>query len=48
LRHRIDLSLISAAGLISDEHFTVDGTLLEAWASLKSSAEGQTGLAEAG
>jgi transposase len=23
------------AGLISDEHFTVDGTLLEAWASLK-------------
>ena len=25
-----------SAGLISDEHFTVDGTLLEAWASLKS------------
>lgn len=25
-----------AAGWISDEHFTVDGTLLEAWASLKS------------
>ena len=24
------------AGLFSDEHFTVDGTLLEAWASLKS------------
>jgi transposase len=24
------------AGLVSDEHFTVDGTLLEAWASLKS------------
>ena len=24
-----------AAGLVSDEHFTVDGTLLEAWASLK-------------
>jgi transposase len=24
------------AGLMSDEHFTVDGTLLEAWASLKS------------
>jgi len=24
-----------AAGLISDEHFTVDGTLLDAWASLK-------------
>jgi transposase len=25
-----------AAGLVSDDHFTVDGTLLEAWASLKS------------
>jgi transposase len=25
-----------AAALISDEHFTVDGSLLEAWASLKS------------
>jgi hypothetical protein len=25
-----------ANGLTSDEHFTVDGTLLEAWASLKS------------
>src|SRR6201992_3361993 len=25
-----------AQGLISDEHFTVDGTLIEAWASLKS------------
>ena len=24
------------AGLTSDEHFTVDGTLLDAWASLKS------------
>lgn len=24
------------AGLMSDEHFTVDGTLIEAWASLKS------------
>src|SRR5438105_11462113 len=24
------------AGLISDEHFSVDGTLMEAWASLKS------------
>ena len=30
------------AGLVSDEHFTVDGTLLEAWASLKSfQAKGQ-------
>jgi hypothetical protein len=26
----------SSGGLTSDEHFTVDGTLLEAWASLKS------------
>ena len=25
-----------AAGLLSNEHFTVDGTQLEAWASLKS------------
>ena len=25
-----------AKGLVSDEHFSVDGTLLEAWASLKS------------
>ena len=25
-----------ATGLMSDEHFTVDGTLIEAWASLKS------------
>src|SRR5205085_3466498 len=24
------------AGLLSDEHFTVDGTLLDVWASLKS------------
>ena len=24
------------AGLLSDEHFTVDGTLIEAWASQKS------------
>jgi transposase len=26
----------AAAGLLSDEHFTVDGTLIEAWASLES------------
>ena len=26
----------AAAGLLSDEHFTIDGTLLEAWASQKS------------
>src|ERR1700730_4229723 len=30
------LAAIKAEGLISDEHFTVDGTLLEAWASHKS------------
>jgi len=28
--------LARAAGLMSDEHFTVDGTLIEAWASQKS------------
>jgi transposase len=30
------LAAIKEAGLLSDEHFTVDGTLLEAWASQKS------------
>ncbi len=30
------LAAIKAEGLISDEHFTVDATLLEAWASHKS------------
>jgi transposase len=30
------LAAIRAEGLLSDEHFTVDGTLLEAWASQKS------------
>jgi len=30
------LAAIQADGLLSDEHFTVDGTLLEAWASQKS------------
>src|SRR4051794_10106258 len=30
------LAAINADGLLSDEHFTVDGTLLEAWASHKS------------
>jgi transposase len=28
--------LAAEGGLLSDEHFTVDGTLIEAWASLKS------------
>ncbi len=30
------LDQAKAAGLLSDEHFTVDGTLIEAWGSLKS------------
>jgi transposase len=30
------LAAVRAEGLLSDEHFTVDGTLLEAWASHKS------------
>jgi len=30
------LAQASAAGLVSDEHFSVDGTLIEAWASQKS------------
>jgi hypothetical protein len=30
------LKQAGAAGLLSDEHFTLDGTLIEAWASLKS------------
>src|SRR5690349_14602006 len=30
------LAQAQAKGLTSDEHFTVDGTLIEAWASLKS------------
>jgi transposase len=33
---RCILDQATAAGLLSDEHFTVDGTLIEAWASLKS------------
>jgi len=41
-----------SAGLTSDEHFTVDGTLLEAWASLKSfqpkDQEGKTPPDDAG
>ena len=37
------LDQASAAGLLSDEHFSVDGTLIEAWASQKKfSAEGHT------
>ena len=30
------VALAQQRGLMSDEHFTVDGTLLEAWASQKS------------
>jgi transposase len=43
LRHEVARRFFDAivgyardAGLLSDEHFTVDGTLIEAWASLKS------------
>jgi len=38
------------AGLLSDEHFTVDGTLIDAWASLKSfrMKAGQSGSSPAG
>jgi transposase len=37
-----------AAGLMSDEHFTVDGTLIEAWASHKSFQRKQDHDAESG
>jgi len=41
------LSIAQARGLVSREHFTVDGTIIEAWASLKSfkkkEAEGVAG-----
>jgi transposase len=33
---RLVLAQAREAGLVSDEHFTVDGTLIEAWASQKS------------
>jgi len=33
---RIIIEQARRAGLMSDEHFTVDGTLIEAWASVKS------------
>ena len=36
------------AGLLSDEHFTVDGTLIEAWASLKSFRPKETPPPEGG
>ena len=36
------------AGLLSDEHFTVDGTLIEAWASMKSFRPKDTPPPEAG
>src|ERR1700752_5125088 len=37
------LAAIKDEGLLSDEHFTVDGTLLEAWASHKSFQPKDTG-----
>jgi transposase len=43
LKHQVSAAFFDAVldearglGLLSDEHFTVDGTLLESWASLKS------------
>jgi len=36
----------AASGLLSDEHFTVDGTQLEAWASLKSFTRRDAGRRE--
>jgi transposase len=36
----------AAAGVLSDEHFTVDGTQLEAWASLKSFTRRDAGRRE--
>src|SRR3990172_7559511 len=44
------LGKIRQRGLVSDEHFSVDGTLLEAWASQKSfqKKDGSGGEAEAG
>lgn len=39
------LAAIKADGLLSDEHFTVDGTLLEAWASHKSFKPKKSGAA---
>jgi transposase len=32
----LTVGMAEKAGLLSDEHFTVDGTLIEAWASMKS------------
>jgi transposase len=34
------LNLPQVRGLLSSEHFTVDGTLIEAWASMKSCSQG--------
>src|SRR5262245_17496970 len=36
-----------AQGLLSDEHFTVDGTLIEAWAGQKSFKKKESGGAQA-
>ena len=40
------VALARERGLLSDEHFTVDGTLLEAWASLKSFRANDDGPSE--
>jgi hypothetical protein len=42
------LALAEWQGLVSCDHFTVDGTLIEAWASLKSFVPKDSGHAAAG
>ena len=55
LQHQVALKFFDAVvgyarteGLLSDEHFTVDGTLIEAWASLKSFTPRGSGPAPSG
>jgi transposase len=42
------LAVIDRSGIASDEHFSIDGTLLEAWASLKSFQPKEKNLEENG
>ncbi len=53
MEHRVALEFFvqevaqaRGARLLSDHHFTVDGTLIDAWASLKSFARNAAGAAE--
>ena len=43
---RVVVEQARGLGLLSDEHFTVDGTLIEAWASLKSFKRKDAGPSE--